>query len=466
MCFQRKFLEEEEMNITVIDPKDISDPELTAMLMSFYSRSSLPIQERLLSLGGSEEKIKESLKKYYLGYGHSSIGDCGDASCFIEGVSFLAAKALESSSLFNGQESSSRYINFERNGFYDPFQSSVSKTLLKNWLEFYSSIQGPIKKFLYQEFPLEEDQRLSVYESAVTAKCFDITRSLLPAGMKTQLGLKMSFRSLREHLNKLRFHPLEEVVLIANQLMEKLSNQFPSSFENVINEKQRAIDDYTRTFSEKEFYLLKTSPPFFQKIITITDNINPSVLDKEYSILANRPKGAALPSYLASYGTMNIQFSIDYGSWRDLQRHRNTLSNKCSPLSSMLNFNDAYFNCLPNLLKSKINDFIADQYELIFSFKKSEIYTATDFYNLQYLLPLGNMVNCELVLTLPELFYILELRSSPSVHFTLRHWVQEVWNNLKGKYSVITNYITDEDSSSSDFYYQRGNQTIHYQEGN
>jgi hypothetical protein len=79
-------------------------------------------------------------------------------------------------------------------------------------------------------------------------------------------------------------------------------------------------------------------------------------------------------------------------------------------------------------------------------------------YDLQYYYPLGSMVNAELVLTLPELFYILELRSSPSVHFTLRKLIHSIWNQLKEtKFSIIYNHINEQES---EFFYQRGKQTI------
>lgn len=438
------------MNITVLNPYELSDPEVIAMILAFYSRSSKPIKERLETLGNSEEKIKESLKKYYLDYGHQSIGDLGSAAVFLEGLSFLAAKAFEASPLFNGQESSSRYLDFSNREMIDPLETPQSKEILNSWMSFYSSIQEDINDYLRNKNPKDESQDDVVYENAIKAKTFDITRSLLPGGMTTQMGLKMTFSSLSRLLSYLSQHPLREVSSLSGETFEKLMKQFPSSFRPQSPQKANYIKDVV----DKEFYLQFTPP--FPRNLAIIDSIDETIFDKEYTTLKNRTKGSMLPSYLNAYGTFKFEFSLDYGSWRDLQRHRNTLSNRCCSLSHLDSFNYDYINFLPEELKNTISNFIIDQYEKIFILKQS-LSWSRQVYELQYYYPLGNNVNCELVLTLPELFYILELRSSKSVHFTLRNLIHDIWNRLKPKYSVIPSFIDEE---PSEFFYSRGNQTI------
>lgn len=432
------------MKITLLDPKQISDPEVTAMLLAFYSRSSLPIQDRLNSLGENEKTIKESLKKYYLGYGHSSIGDCGDATIFLEGISMLAAKAFESNSLFNGQESSSRYIDFSTQKIIDPINNYDSEKVLTKWVDFYSEVQEPIQKFLMEKFPIKENQSYITYENAIKAKCFDITRSLLPAGICTQVGIKMGFRPLLEHLWKLECHPMKEVQVIAENTLTKLVNKFPSSFKFC----PENIKFYFKDISKSEFF---TKYQTELSEFSIIDNIDKSIHDDVF-LEVHRPKNCLLSSRLAEYGTMRINFTLDYGSWRDLQRHRNTISNKCSVLSEHKIFNKDYYSFLPDNLKNKFDIFIQDQYKCILKLTKSKDKCISSYYY-----PLGNLVNAHLVLTFPELIYILELRSSKSVHFTLRKLIHQIWNSIKDKYYLQNNYI---DESESDFYFNRGNQTI------
>src|SRR3989338_7034678 len=94
---------------------DDQHPEDLAMLQALYSRSGASVMEHL-------EKVKAAgsgkfMESYYIGYGHESIGDCGSTTIFIEGVSMFAAKAIQDNRLYNGQEASTRYIDFSRQPF-------------------------------------------------------------------------------------------------------------------------------------------------------------------------------------------------------------------------------------------------------------------------------------------------------------------------------------------------------------
>jgi len=437
------------MEITLIDNATVSNPETVAMLMALYSRSNLSIKNRLQSLGENEAQIQESLKKYYLGYGHASIGDCGDASIFFEGLSMLAAKALEDNSLFNGQESSSRYINFGSQPCIDPLNSKQSSNIQREWIGFYNYISIQVNEHLRTLFPIQSNQSEQIYYNAINAKTFDICRAFLPAGVTTQVGVKMTFRSLLDHIWKLEQHPTLEVRSIAKQSLAKLIQQYPSTFKECSETNKL----YYSKFSEKEFFL-ENSEIINTYYVDIKDNFNQDLIAtiiKDQEIIYSRPKGQSLPSYYNSFGTMKINYTLDFGSWRDIQRHRNTLINKCTTLSDNPYFNFDYITCLPQELKDKIYTFIDKQY------KEIKNLNCESKYELAYYYPLGNYVNAQLVLTFPELLYILELRSSKSVHFTLRDLINRIYNQLKQKYFVFHNYI---DTSEIEFYYNRGNQTI------
>ena len=88
--------------IFVIDGHDVPSPEDTAMLHALYSRSPKSVQEHLKQV--REKGSSAFHKKFYVGFGHKSIGDCGTTSIFIENVSMLAAKAIQDNPLYNGQE--------------------------------------------------------------------------------------------------------------------------------------------------------------------------------------------------------------------------------------------------------------------------------------------------------------------------------------------------------------------------
>ena len=80
-------------HIVIIDPGATLTAEALAMLQALHSRSVGGVAEHLAVL--AEKGADKFMSTYYVGYGHKSIGDCGFAVVFIEGVSMLAAKAIQ-----------------------------------------------------------------------------------------------------------------------------------------------------------------------------------------------------------------------------------------------------------------------------------------------------------------------------------------------------------------------------------
>src|SRR3569623_96996 len=119
---------------------------------------------------------------YYVGYGDKSIGDCGTATIFVEGVSMLAAKAIQDFQLYNGQESSTRYIDFSKQPFADPSNSDTGKNLLEGLRAFHLKGLARMKEALAARHPRQEGEEEMVWLMAINARAFAIMRSFLPAG--------------------------------------------------------------------------------------------------------------------------------------------------------------------------------------------------------------------------------------------------------------------------------------------
>ncbi|HEV8677617.1 MAG TPA: hypothetical protein VN701_02195, partial [Candidatus Paceibacterota bacterium] len=121
--------------VVVIDNGALITAEADAMLQALHSRSIGGIDAHLMRL--AKKGAKEFMDTYYVGYGDKSIGDCGTATIFVEGVSMLAAKAIQDFQLYNGQESSTRYIDFSKQSFFDSSNSDTGKSLLESLRAFH-----------------------------------------------------------------------------------------------------------------------------------------------------------------------------------------------------------------------------------------------------------------------------------------------------------------------------------------
>jgi len=419
--------------VTVLDTGAVIGAEAEAMLQALHSRSTGGLKSHLKILAKTgPEKFMSS---FYVGYGHKSIGDCGSTTIFIEGISMLATKAIQDWPLYSGQESSTRYIDFAKQKFVSGFDFSRAKNLkhkknakdiLDKWREFYVKAQKPLQKHLRNKFPKSDREKEEIYQKAINARAFDILRSFLPAGATTNLAWHTNLRQATDKLMLLRHHPLTEVREIAEALEKALNKHFPNSFGQEIFETTEKYNEYW--MQNKYYYFdrkIKRSRDEF-KISFV--KIDKRGLRENRSLFTRRPEKTELPKFLADIGVVDLEFTLDFGSFRDLQRHRAILQRM--PLLGMeLGFEEWYLNELPKDLKSEAKKLLQNQ-------KKAINFLRLSREEKQYLVPMGYKVNNKISANLPALVYMVELRGTRFVHPTLRHRAIQIARTLKKRLNI------------------------------
>lgn len=421
------------------------DPESTAMLQAFYSRNHKPIEERLKDL--DTDSIKESLKKYYIGYGHKSIGQCGSFTIFIEDVSLIAAKAIQDSKLYNGQETSTRYIDFSTKEMYYDFKNTTQKRFLK----FYEKNQEKVLLHVAEKYDLNLDNPIEL--KTAKARSFDILRGFLPAGCKTQLSWHSTFANARERLVQLYFHPLNEVREIAKDILNACLKEFPYVFSGVSKDILKFKNYYTKHANELNYCIY--SDFYKERFRQLSECSNFNVIEHittdwglNESAIINRPKGMFLTRKASYNGYFRLEYILDYGSFRDIQRHRNCLQ-MLPVLTTELGFNSWYLDNLPDDIRKEAEELLESEKKEILEYK--EYY---DDIKLQYFIPIGYNVGCVMECDIPQLVYLSELRSSKTVHPTLR--------NIAKKMSLVAEKYVPvySDKSEDEIDLRRGTQDI------
>ena len=390
--------------IVIIDPGATLTAEALAMLQALHSRSTGGVDEHLKIL--AEKGADKFMSTYYVGYGHKSIGDCGMAVVFIEGVSMLAAKAIQDYKLYNGQEASTRYIDFAGQLFINPLQTPEGNTVLENWRTFYLKAVEEMKVELKKRYPLGPDEKEATYDKAIAARAFDITRGFLPAGASTNLAWTGTLRQFADRIAHLRHHPLPEVQEIANVLEDGMITAYPNSFST---EKKRyeATENYVAQTMKHYYYHNPTSP----EIELVHSNIDIQGLAPYKELLSSRPAKTELPKWLGCYGEVSLAFTLDFGSFRDIQRHR-AVTQRMPLLTAEIGFNNWYLEQLTPELRVEATTLITNQ--------KEAIEGLTPDSNLrQYYLPMGYNISNYLTGDLPSLVYLIEIRATSLVHPTL-----------------------------------------------
>ncbi|MFH1098741.1 MAG: FAD-dependent thymidylate synthase [Candidatus Uhrbacteria bacterium] len=405
--------------VLILNTGALINPEAEAMLQALHSRSVGGVIEHL-------EKLKRSgaerfMSMFYVGYGHKSIGDCGSVTIFIEGISMLAAKAIQDWPLYSGQESSTRYVDFSKQPFLNPVGTAQGAIILETWRRFYLDGLEPVRAHLQNRFPRQANEDETLYSKAINARAFDTMRGFLPAGASTNLAWHTNLRQAADKLALLRNHPLAELREIAETVEDALREAYPSSFSH---KRHEMTEQYTASWMTQKNYF---DAEAYDGVQLERDNIDRELLARSREILTRRPSKTELPKYLAECGTMRFGFMLDFGSFRDIQRHR-AVTQRMPLVTTRHGFHPWYLIDLPASLRTQAERLIAQQERAVAVLGVSPEIA-------QYYTAMGYRLPNRLTGTLPALVYLVELRATRFVHPTLATVAVEIANILKRELS-------------------------------
>lgn len=460
------------MKIKIIDELD---PENVAMLQGLYSRSAASVDDHLLKVQASGSA--KFWDNYVVGYNHKSIADCGSTTIFIEGVSLLAAKAIQDSPLYSGQETSTRYIDMAHQPIILPaVAGGDGGWVVRKWMDFYSQNNARVMVHVAKTHPRKDGEDEKVYNNAVKARTFDILRGFLPAGITTQLSWHTNLRQAGDHLTHLDNHPSGEIRATAKQVRKALAEKYPSSGFNEalagvsgVANKGKTEEEIARIKAEAEARAAwekragdgftfggRHDPGTWSRQAVSGGGFFGSTFEAEalqsgvWALLRDRPKGCVIPHFVSAAGTLHWGFLLDFGSFRDLQRHRNGVC-RMPLLTTNWGFEPWYTDQLDGDLRAEALDLIEAQAKAIEAL-------STDPVVRQYYTALGFRVGCEIAYAMPAAVYLMEMRSSRTVHPTLRRVVLE--NMIPAYRKLFPDLPLHVDESPDYWTVHRGRQTI------
>ncbi len=419
---------------------DEFNPEDNAMLQALYSRSGQSVTAHV-------DKVRASgsgkfMETFYVNYGHQSIADCGSTTVFIEGLSILADKAVQDSQMYSGQETSTRYIDMSKQPIIDPLNNEASKQIIKRWMDFYTGQQEIMAEHIRQKYPKKPEEDQAVYDKAIKARVFDSLRGFLPAGIATQLSWHTNLRQAYDKLALMRYHPLAEVREVAEGILKNLQEKYSHSFGH---QKYPDQEKYREDMMTRYNYFQPLNPVAF----ACQTSIKNDELIKYQDIIDERPIKTNLPVFLEDLGQITFNFNLDYGSFRDVQRHRHGVC-RMPLLTTQIGFNPWYLEQLPTELRAGAEKLISEQIVAI-----NQLATTPEIK--QYYTALGFNVACQLTYGLPATVYVVELRSSRTVHPTLRQIAFQMHSALLEKFPSLKLHS---DLSIDDWDVRRGLQDI------
>lgn len=431
---------------------DDMHPEDVAMLQALYSRSPASVDDHLDSVEAAGSG--NFMDKWYVGYGHKSIADCGSTTLFVEGVPMTIAKAIQQWPLYNGQEASTRYLDFGEVAFLNPVGTPEGAAIQEKWREFYVDTLPEVRDHVVRTHPNPlEGESAKAYERAVNCRAFDIMRAWLPAGAVTNLSWHTNLRQADDHLVGLLGSPDSVEVEAGEALFDALATKYRHTFRRPSDEALAWARRCREVELGSEPDLSLFPQPFDETNMALhVDLRHPIDHPEVVSLLRQRPRGMPVPRFLERAGVIRSAFQLDYGSWRDLQRHRNGFVSM--PRLEPTRIHDWYLQALP--------DGVRDRALTLFEEQKAAIRgLPVDRYLQQHYVPMGCLMMVSVTQSLPAWVYRVELRSSRNVHPTLRAATLKEAETFKlareGAFAWMTLHVDD---SPDEFNLRRGDQTI------
>jgi hypothetical protein len=265
--------------------------------------------------------------------------------------------------------------------------------------------------------PRLEEESESVWGKAVKAKAFDIARGFLPAGATTFVSWHTTLSHAHEHLCEMNHHPLEEVVSVATGLRAALREKYPASFSHVVDPEIAEFMDRTYSaYADPSGWWPEDDFEADARLFNYQKALN-----HRKRLLEGRPGRAYLSRATDTWGRIAFRFPLDFGSFRDLQRHRSCLIEM--PVLGTTNFGDWYADALKTYLS--FSD-AGDALSVVYHQKSLIDALEASVDDRQYYTAMGFEVDTTIHASLRSAVYIARLRSSQAVHPTLRVIAQHI----------------------------------------
>ncbi|MGQ9548705.1 MAG: FAD-dependent thymidylate synthase [Roseiflexus sp.] len=417
-------------------------------------------------------------ERVLIGYGDDSVAELGGAHVACEGVSNIAAKALEDSRIgISALEKSTRYVAFNRKveGRYRYLREAAImaspharayETAMDALFDTYSGLIEPTLAAVRAQTPREPTVSERAYAGATRAKTFDLLRGLLPMATLTNVGLFGNGRAFEYLLTKLSASPLAELQSLATALQRALDDQIPSFVKRAKSERGRAYQAYLRETRQQVRALAAAAAHRLTEVASPSPGVTLVAFDPDAEVrvvaailyphldisledayaYAERLSADERASLIRAYvgrragrfhrpgrafeeARYTFDLLVDIGAYRDLQRHRMLTQDR-------QRFGVQHGYVVPPEI---------DEYRLGAPFRAALDQTgdavaaiAADLpEEAQYAVPFAYRVRWRATLNLREAYHLCELRSAPQGHPGYRRIAQEMYRQIAAVHPLL-----------------------------
>jgi thymidylate synthase ThyX len=463
--------------------KDEDAPSLEE-LADAVAKARLPV------LDGALKRASDFMSKWAVEYGHNSLKDSSVDRFALENVSQRAAKLLEHSQLGAFQEKSTRYMDFSEDALvYSPELLASSYGEETRWqgrqmMVAYRKLLDRIRLHFETHLLRREFKTEAAWRRTAHARAFDVARYLLPCAVRTSVGATLPSRETERHVSALLASPHGEIRALAVRMRDEATKINPGLLRHVQPNPylERTLGDLSRLAegldwtnasaslstspvdgSEPSVSLSWISPDIellaLASALSATERLLLPTADLRERIRSAGPELAARIADAAlgprgphddwpkefAVGQIGFDLVLDFGAWRDLQRHRVGLQLRARPVVALgYSVPDELFH--PELAEE------LDQYRRAMD-RAGEFHsrvTRERPFDAEYLANLGHHCAWTCAMDLRQWAYLVELRSGASGHVSYRRIAQRMAREVLPHVPLLARHLRVDWSGETD----------------
>jgi thymidylate synthase ThyX len=187
--------------------------------------------------GEEGHRAAELYERIFVGYGDDSVAQLGGAHVACEWVSNVLTKVLQRPRLGAYLEQSTRYIAYdapmpEPPGGYRYYRDRELgpryQQAMDELFSIYARALPRVASWAEGEFPRAADEPPGAHARAIKAKALDLVRGLLPAASLSHMGIFATGQTYEQLILHLLAHPLPEAHAYGRMILDEVKAVMPS----------------------------------------------------------------------------------------------------------------------------------------------------------------------------------------------------------------------------------------------
>ena len=457
---------------------DSLSPVTIAAAMARLSRRGDDMRITLLDeFINKKEKDQDLLERVITAYGDDSVQQLAGIHLVVENASNILTKKLEWGRLSSYLEQSTRYIYFDekdKSGSYRYFVPEINEAIKHEYIacmdaifDIYSEIVHKLTEYIRKSSNTPIEEQDGAWKSATKAQACDAARGLLPVSTKSTVGIFASAQAVENLVMRLLSDDLYESQIVGKKILKQARKVMPVFFQRAdkperggaysaymastrqsVRKLSKDILQQPNSASNSEVELVDFWPKNEMLLVPdmlyehsnlalheIQEEVNSLPYEKRLKVfksyIGDRYNRRHKPGRALEKAHYTWDILCDYGSFRDLQRHRMVDDLQWQELTPRYGYD------VPEIIEeANLSEQYQDAFDISLKLHSKLVSSGYDS-EAQYATLLGHKIRWKFTYNAREAFHFNELRTTPQGHPNYRKLVLKMHEKISEVHPLI-----------------------------